>query len=420
MHLIQKLTVFLSILLFSVQAFTASPLTITLSEDSELEVQTYPAGGKELLIILPSEYGIRDGLITLAQNLQNRGVETWIADPYSSWMLPVLESSLAKIPAEAYLKLFKYAQTTGKHIYLLSNDKGAAKLLEAIHQWQLESAPLIAGVILISPNLYINTPTAGNRGELRPIAFTTNVPVFIYLPSKSTLALHINHTVNALENGGSDVFVQVLKNIRARFFFRDDATAAELKASSELSSHIIQAMHLTGTYTQSRKAPPLQDSKWNLSNKTTAKKTGTLRIYNGRLKPENFTVNNLDNQPVSLFDHQGKVVLINFWASWCPPCVHEIPSMNSLKKDLSDQPFTILAINLGEPLADIQSFISTHPVSFPVLLDPQQAVAKKWQVFAFPSSYLLDKKGLIRFSVAGGIDWNSSAVRAAIKTLLAE
>jgi len=416
MHLLPNLTILFAIIAYSVPAFSATEMSVALSDGSELEVQVHKATGDNLIIILPSEHGITEGLNNLADELSESGVETWIADPFTTWMLPTLASSLNEISVSAYVELMTYAEKTKKNIYLLSNDKGAGILLESAHQWQEDSGGVLSGVILISPDLYIQTPTAGSDAKLLPIAYATNLPVFIYVPSKSTLALRINDTVTALENGGSDVFVQRLKNVRNRFFFRPDATSVEMDTSASLGTRIIQSMKLIRGYAKPRTAPKPADS----TNKRRPKTTGVLRNYTGQLTSDNFTLNDLAGTPHSLSQYHGKVVVINFWASWCPPCVHEMPSMSKLKKELRDKPFTILAINLGESPDDIARFLKSHPVGFPVLLDPRQNLSIKWKVFAFPTSYLLDKKGAIRYSVAGGIDWNTKEVQDVINDLVRE
>lgn len=411
-----KLACAIFFLIISTQVF-ANTFAVSTADGSEIEVIQFPAGGDKLLIVLPSEHGVTEGLTSLALSLQKKEVETWIAAPFSSLMLPNLQSSLKKIPVELYVKLITQAEKTNRKVYLFSNDHGTENLLTAARQWQLKSdSRKLSGVILISPDFYITTPTAGNNGELLPIVSASNLPLFIFLPAKSTLTLQINHTVKALEQGGSDVFVQVLKDVRARFFFRNDATDTEIETFPKLSKKMLQAMQLTDMYAKPRTPPALTGQHTVIGKKT----TGTLQQYHGIVTPENFTVNDLKNKPHSLKNYQGKVLIVNFWASWCPPCVHEIPSMTALKDKVGADVFEILAINLGEPAEDIKTFLKAHPVNFPVLPDPTQKLAKDWKVFAFPTSYIIDKKGDIRYSVAGGIDWSTAKVRKVIQELVAE
>ncbi len=415
LHSFLKHCLLLGFLVISPLALSDS-LSISVDDGNEMEVIQYPARGDKLMVVLPSEHGVTDGLTNLALSLQKQGVETWIAAPFSSLMLPNLESSLKKIPLDAYVKLLNKAESSGKKIYLFSNDNGTENLLLAARQWQLKKHALIYGVILISPNFYITTPTAGNNGLLLPIVRASNLPVFIFLPAKSTLTLQIKDTVKALEQGGSDVFVQVLKNVRARFFFRNDATDAEVETFPKLSKHIIRAMKVMTAYARPRKPAPLAKQKQIVRKKT----TGKLQQYTGTVTSDNFSIRDINNKQHSLQDYQGKVVIVNFWASWCPPCVHEMPSMSALKDKIGADYFDILAINLGEPAEDIAVFLKAHPVNFPILPDPQQKLAKTWKVFAFPTSYIIDKKGNIRYSVAGGIDWNTPQVRQVIEKLLKE
>jgi len=112
--------------------------------------------------------------------------------------------------------------------------------------------------------------------------------------------------------------------------------------------------------------------------------------------------------------------LINFWASWCSPCIHEIPSMTKLQDTFGSNLISILAINLGEEKGSIETFLAHHPVNFTVLLDPGQSQPKRWKVFAFPTSYLLDKEGIIRYTVAGAIDWDSIDVKQKVSELLVQ
>jgi thiol-disulfide isomerase/thioredoxin len=114
------------------------------------------------------------------------------------------------------------------------------------------------------------------------------------------------------------------------------------------------------------------------------------------------------------------VTLVNFWVSWCPPCVEEIPSMNRLAAHYDPSNFGIVSVNFREPPATILDFMERVDVDFPVLIDADGAVARDWRVLAFPSSFLVDRRGRVRWSVNSAIPWDEPAVLALIDQLVAE
>lgn len=119
-----------------------------------------------------------------------------------------------------------------------------------------------------------------------------------------------------------------------------------------------------------------------------------------------------------LEDYRGRVVLVNFWATWCEPCRDEMPSMDRLRASLAGQPFEILAVNLAEPLSRMERFLEKMPLGFPVLRDRDEATAKAWRARVLPASYLVGKDGKIRWVVVGELDWLGTAARARITELL--
>ena len=123
---------------------------------------------------------------------------------------------------------------------------------------------------------------------------------------------------------------------------------------------------------------------------------------------------------IDLVQMRGQVVLVNFWAVWCPPCRKEMPSMARLADRLAGQPFTLLGVNVGESPEEIRAFLKQVPVNFPILLDSEGAHLKPWQVFAFPTSYVVDKQGRIRLGLFGSIEWDSPEAVARLEALLAE
>ena len=126
----------------------------------------------------------------------------------------------------------------------------------------------------------------------------------------------------------------------------------------------------------------------------------------------------LDGKPHRLENYRGKVVLINFWATWCEPCREEIPSIEKLRATLAGRPFEVLAVNLAEPESRIRAFIERMPMAYPVLLDKDSLAAKAWGARILPATYLVGPDGRIRYYYRGELDWSRESVRELIGGLL--
>jgi thiol-disulfide isomerase/thioredoxin len=129
----------------------------------------------------------------------------------------------------------------------------------------------------------------------------------------------------------------------------------------------------------------------------------------------------LDGKTHNLKDHRGKVVLVNFWATWCPPCRAEMPSMQRLKTMMRDKPFAILAVDMAETEKEIRDFLKEFKdtsIDFTILLDPKGAALKEWKVHVFPTSFLVDTEGNIRYGLAGSIEWDEVDPTGKIESLL--
>ncbi len=126
----------------------------------------------------------------------------------------------------------------------------------------------------------------------------------------------------------------------------------------------------------------------------------------------------LEGRPQRLEGYRGKVVLINFWATWCEPCREEMPSIGRLKASLAGRPFEVLAVNLGEPESRIRTFMEKVPMAFPVLLDRDMAAAKAWNARVLPATYLVGPDGRIRYHYRGELDWSKESVRKLVTDLL--
>ncbi|MDA0224989.1 MAG: TlpA disulfide reductase family protein, partial [Proteobacteria bacterium] len=136
----------------------------------------------------------------------------------------------------------------------------------------------------------------------------------------------------------------------------------------------------------------------------------------GRLPP--FELDALDGVRHRLADYRGKVVLVNFWASWCAPCRAEMPSLQALADSLKREPFVVLAVNVGESPEAMREFVKRMPLRFTLLVDPGATTARAWGARALPTTFVLDPEGRPRYRHVGDLDWAQPAVRNRIRALM--
>ncbi len=122
----------------------------------------------------------------------------------------------------------------------------------------------------------------------------------------------------------------------------------------------------------------------------------------GKLAPD-FQLAGLDGQAVSLSDFRGRPVFLNFWATWCGPCRHEMPFIQEIfeEKEWSDKGLVILAIDIGESSTQVREFIESNSLFFPVLLDTDKEVASEYNIRGIPTSFFIDKDGIIQVMKIG-------------------
>jgi peroxiredoxin len=144
---------------------------------------------------------------------------------------------------------------------------------------------------------------------------------------------------------------------------------------------------------------------WLVMNRKTENKI----ITSGDLAPE-FHLQKADAGPVSLADLRGKVVMVHFWATWCPPCVEELPTLDRLHNSALGKDFEMLAVGVDEEGAgSVVPFIRKNRLNLPVLFDPGGSVAKVYGTYKLPETYILDRAGVVRYKAIGPRDWNDPA-----------
>jgi peroxiredoxin len=132
-----------------------------------------------------------------------------------------------------------------------------------------------------------------------------------------------------------------------------------------------------------------------------------LAVSAGASAPD-FSLETMSGEKISLAQLRGKVVIVNFWATWCPPCRSEMPSMELLHQTFKDEGLVLLAINVEkEGPSLVADFLTENPYSFPVLLDEQATVQNLYGVFQFPESFIVDRNGKVVKKVIGAVHWMS-------------
>jgi peroxiredoxin len=135
-----------------------------------------------------------------------------------------------------------------------------------------------------------------------------------------------------------------------------------------------------------------------------------------------FTLEDMDGKKFSLKDYRGKVVLLNFWATWCPPCRREMPSIERVYQHFKSRNFVVLALNQMEDGDQVFTYTAELAVAptFPILFDKDSDVSRAYSVVGLPTTYLIDKKGNIRFRAIGGREFDHPEVEKQILQLMHE
>ena len=123
---------------------------------------------------------------------------------------------------------------------------------------------------------------------------------------------------------------------------------------------------------------------------------------------------------MDLKDLRGRVVLVNFWATWCEPCRDEMPALVRLREEMKGRPFEVLAVNFGESGAKVSAFLEREKISVPVLLDPEKEAAGRWNAKGLPMTFLVDARGRVRYWVFGERDWSEGEGLRLVEAMLKE
>ncbi|MCU0972130.1 MAG: TlpA family protein disulfide reductase [Gammaproteobacteria bacterium] len=389
-------------------------------EDHDIPVTVYAAGGDRVIVWLPPEEGIQARQGPTAEGLAARGVDVWVPDLHGAWFLAPGPHSLADVHPGAIAMLIEKAGAGGRRVYVMAASRSAALALEAIRAWQVQATheATLGGALLLHPKLYAGTPQGGETAEFLPVVRETNVPIYLFQPEHASGWWRVREIAAALGEGGAPVFMRKLPGVSDGFDTRPETRPGEIEMTVRLPSMLASALRLLDAYGPAPKTPVAARTP-----EAGAPREAGSELLRPASRPgpaPSLALAALDGTPVDLAAHRGEVVLVNFWATWCPPCVEEIPSLDRLYRKLRDRGFTVLAVDVGEDAATVRRFLQDRAVTFPVLLDPDGGTFKAWKAYAFPTSLLLDRSHTIRYAVYGAFDWDTDEVIRTIERLLQE
>jgi peroxiredoxin len=134
----------------------------------------------------------------------------------------------------------------------------------------------------------------------------------------------------------------------------------------------------------------------------------------------NFTLMSAHGADISLSDYEGKFVLLNFWATWCPPCVKEMPALNDMHNKLNGgNGLEVVGVHVGPALATVKQFLKDRPVDFDILIDKNMSLSS-WQVSGLPTTFLIDPSGKLIYKAIGEREWSSPEMIEFIRGIMKE
>jgi thiol-disulfide isomerase/thioredoxin len=420
LHLLPKLAAifFLGCISLAPCTLKAAPITDTetVSDQVEISVDKYPARGQQLILWIAPNFGFRKGHIDMAKMLMHEGFEIWMADINDALFLTHSSTATREINAKYVADLIGAAHTkTGKQIVMMSGSYGASPVLRGVNRWLFRKPKTryLLGTILFSPNVYEQIPPLGVEPKYLPIAYATTTPVIIIQGAMNNNRWQLDRLVDALRSGGSFVYAEIVPKTVDLFYGKERPPHVE-NYFRYFVSHMSKQIELF-------KNNPYPLRTKIVKSVMTAHGSGLdsqLKPFKGNPRPFPITLKDVNGKAYKIKAFKNHVSVVNFWATWCTPCIKEIPSLNKLRKEMHDKPFQLISISYAETPDAIKKFMQMIKVDFPVLVDKQGREAAKWKVISFPSTFVIGMDGLIHYGVNAGIDWDSPEVIKTINHLM--
>ena len=393
----------------------AEQLTVPVSSGDEITVEQFPASGKFLMLWFAPESGLQETHRSMAKRLSKQQVEVWMTNLMDSLFMPNGTGSIRQLDGRYVADMIVYAhKKTGKKIVVVGDSYASVIALTGARRWQEKQVaePYLVGAVLFSPYTFASIPPLGQLPTYLPIVSATNIPIMIYQAQNSAIIGQYDTLLTKLRQHGSPVYTHFVPGVMS-LFYQQEPTAQMKQQARLLPVNIRKMLPLLEKNPLPAKPIPLQ-----VSNHAASGIDIQLKPFRGNADPIAIKLPDTQGNIISKSNFKGKVTLINFWATWCTPCIKEIPSLNRLKQKMKGMPFELISINYAEDKETIKQFMQQVHVNFPVLLDHDGEFALQWKVITYPSTFVIGPEGKIRFGVNAAIEWDNPELIAKIKLLL--
>jgi thiol-disulfide isomerase/thioredoxin len=402
-------------------ALAQDEIVIPTHDDAEITATRFAAPGNYLVVWFEPEYGFRINHRNMASRFAQQGIEVWQPHVLESLFLVQGSDSIKKLNPEYIADVIDHAfKTTGKKILVSGDSYACLSALRGARAWQLRNQSnrqvseidRLVGGILFTPYTFAYIPPLGQSPEYMPIVTATNIPLMIYQSKNSGIVSQFPTLVSHLQENDNPVYTQYIPDVMS-LFYQVPATPEMLAGADNIVGHIKKMISLLESHHVPATPVPLTAAAHPKSGIDVY-----LKEMTGNTKPLPINLPDTQGNTFKREQYRGKITLINFWATWCTPCIEEIPSLNRLQKKMRDTPFELISINYAEDKKYIDEFRKKISIEFPVLMDRDGAFAREWNVISYPSTFIIDSNGTIRYGVNAAINWDDPEVIKRLKSLL--
>ena len=394
-----------------------------LLNDGELDIpimrHSAPTKSAPLILWLPSSHGTSPNQTLTAKGLAELGIETWIVDLHLAYFVDPGRASIEQFKAEDIAQLLHHASAEAqRQIYVMSSEAGAISALRGIALYQQQIADSgkeqpLAGAILFEPKLNYPSTEPGEAAQYLPIAHNSTIPIYYIQPGYSTRQWRSKEIVEILHSGGSQVFLRALPGIVSGFQQRpdEDLNDIDIAQREKLPEEIKRAIQILSMQ-------PTPDAP-SVVNPVAAIAAPAKPVFGLKTLPGKpalpLALNDVVGQSLRIDYSQARLSIIIYWASWCQPCIVELPALKRLHDDYANKGLKIITVNVGEPEQDLKAAIERFAMQdYTNLSDPEGEAMNAWNVLGFPTNFLVSNEGILSHGSFGAVEWDAPEVRALI------